>query len=274
MAERTGTFKDRDGDRWYRSPSNPTASYAGVTSCLNARNKVGINKAKVNGVAKYAAANRKILANMTQAGAIALLKSEDETLPDWSVGREFGTATDLVIKDVLLGQPIEPREVEGTDSYPVKNDFHEWAPQYWSEFQAQHNVKVILPEATVYSHQFGYAGSMDMLLEVDGVNTIVDLKTNKNGPHGDVGLQNRAYASADEIVDVVTGETRPLPPIERSGVLWMREEGWGFYPLKFDEDVFRAFFACLVLFQFSKIGEHEMIGERLSGTIDFKRWIP
>lgn len=273
MAERTGTFYDSDRDRWYKHPTNPTASYAGVTSVLNARNKVGINKAKVNGVAKYAAQNRKTLAGMTQAGVMALLKSDDEVLPDWSVGRDFGTAVDLVLKDVLEGRPVQKRQVEGTETYPVVNNFDEWVPSHWDEFTSKHEVEVVLPEATVFSHAHGYAGSLDMVLRIDGVLTIVDLKSNKRQPHGDVALQNRAYAACDEIIDVNTGLVSPLPAIEQSAVLWFRPEGWALYPLDFSEDVFRAFFACLVLFQYSKVGEHEVIGERIDGTIDFKRWV-
>lgn len=274
MGTRAGTYYDRDGDRWYKNPSNPTSSYAGVTSILNSRNKAGLVKAKTGGVAKYAAAHRKALAEMTQAGAIALLKSQDEVFPDWVVAREFGTATHQVVENIVNGRALDEglEHVEGTKSYPVDNTFTTWVPKHWDSFTKTHRVNVIDVEQTVFNHSLGYAGSYDQVVKIDGITTILDVKSNANGPHADVALQCSLYAHAEVIMDMATGSERPMHDIEQAAVLWMRPEGFALYPLQFDEEVWKTAYALLLVHRFSKVGENEAIGERISGNLEIKRW--
>lgn len=236
--------------------------------------KVGaLEKAKVNGVAGYAAHNRKDLAGMTKAATYALLRDERVTLPDWEVGRNFGTATHTVLENVIMGRPLDTdlQEVEGTDSYPVANDFIEWVPRWWDEFTTDFDVEVIECEETVVS-PLGYGGSFDLILKVNGVPTMVDAKSNRGGPRDSVALQNEAYRRCPEIVDMTTGARRPMPEVERSAVLWLRPEGWNLYPLKDGDPVWRRFYAHLLLFQ---EGEEAMIGAGLNEgphQANYRRW--
>ncbi len=237
-----------------------------------------IEKAKINGVARYAAKNRKELAGYTrQEDAYRILRDEGETLPDWNVARAFGNAVHQVIENIINGNPLGHlvREVEGTATYPVVNDFTEWVPRYWAEFVRAHKVEIVSCEKSVVSDRWGYAGSYDILAYVDGVLTFVDAKSNAKGPHlWSVAMQNEAYRRADYILDFVTGEQEELPQAERSMVLWLRPEGWNTWPLPNGPEVWKDFYAHLYLFQQGKKGGGSEDLEPIwpEGLIPPRRW--
>lgn len=275
MGARQGTTYDKDGDRWYKDPTNATTSYAGVSGVLATRNKPFLAKAKVNGVAKYAAHNRKSLAEMTQAVVTAILRDQDSVLPDWKAKREFGTAAHQVLDNYLSGRPLGEGVdyVEGTQGFPVENDFTEWVVSHWLEFTAEHDVEVIGHEETVFNDSLSFAGSYDLLLRVDGKLTIVDTKTNAGGPTGDVSLQLTAYAHANRIVDMTTGESRDMPKVEQAAVLWLQPKGWAFAPVRFDDVSWKVFYGLLLAFQWTKMHDADAVGAPVSGTIEFPhRW--
>lgn len=180
-----------------------------------------------------------------------ILKSQDEVLPDWKVARDYGNAVHQVIENIINGVDRDHmlREVEGTAKYPVVNDFTEWVPRYWDEFVAEHDVKILSCEQSVVSDKHGFAGSYDLFGMVDGKPQFIDAKSNANGPHLlSVSLQNKAYGSADYVLDFVTGEQSDIPPAVGSMVLWLRREGWNVWNLPYDNDVWRQFYARLLLF--------------------------
>ena len=55
--------------------------------------------------------------------------------------------------------------------------------------------KPLMVEFTVVSHKYGYAGTADLLAEVNGVLTLVDWKTGKS-VYREAHLQNAAYRQA------------------------------------------------------------------------------
>lgn len=255
------TFYDKQRNRWYRDPSNPTRTYAGVTSILNVKDAPWLARARVKGTAEYAATHRKALAEMTKAEVVALLNSQNVTLPDWKVATDFGTATHTVIENIINDRPLGQgvRHVEGTKSYPVSNTFTEFVPQYFSEFRAKHNVQVLDCEKVVVSDIWGHAGRFDAVMIVDDEIMIVDTKTNKPGPRAKTALQNKAYCTYTEIIDPVTGARSPMHKVTASRVLWMREEGWNLFELAFDDSVADDFRHHLDLFAFGKLREDSLI---------------
>lgn len=92
-------------------------------------------------------------------------------------------------------------------------------------------------EATVWNYEHGYAGSLDaivrMVVEEGGepVTLVIDNKTTRSGVHDEVALQMAAYANADVIIDK-DGKESPMPKIDGAGVVWLRPEEWGFFPVK------------------------------------------
>jgi len=91
------------------------------------------------------------------------------------------------------------------------------------EFFKRFTPKVIASEVTIISHQYKYAGTLDIVCEMDGKRWLVDLKFG-NAIYTTYWLQLAAYRKAWE-------ETNPMFPIEEMGVLHLkaatRTEGKG-----------------------------------------------
>lgn len=67
----------------------------------------------------------------------------------------------------------------------------------WQEWRNSVKLKPILIEQTVFDSFYGYAGTMDLLAEVDGKVALLDWKTSKS-VWPEMFLQNAAYRSASE----------------------------------------------------------------------------
>lgn len=265
MSIAKGTCEDDAGSRWYRDPKNPTQLYASVTSILNIKNKPGLTIGLKNGVAKYASRNRADIANMNQLDAYNTLRDQDTVLPDWRIAADFGTAVHQVVENIINDAPLahNVHEVRSTKTYPVANTFTDFVPKYWGEFVKEYDVRPLLTERAIINEQWGYSGRFDTIMMINGEIAIVDTKSNKNGPKPDVALQNVAYAYSPKIVDFETGDTMEMPRVIRSYVLWMREEGWNLFPLRYNAMVFDKFLAHLRLFNIQAWESHDLMGTPL-----------
>jgi hypothetical protein len=78
---------------------------------------------------------------------------------------------------------------------PHVTDKATWAFMAWEDWKKSVNLKPIWIEQTVWSDTHGYAGTMDLLAEVNGKLTVVDWKTGK-AIYPEAFLQNAAYRHA------------------------------------------------------------------------------
>ena len=78
---------------------------------------------------------------------------------------------------------------------PHISDKAQWAFMVFEDWAKKVNLKPIFIEQTVYSKQYGYAGTMDLFAEVDGKPTVIDWKTGK-AVYAEAHLQNAAYRHA------------------------------------------------------------------------------
>ena len=74
-------------------------------------------------------------------------------------------------------------------------------------------------EAAVASTRYKYAGTLDQLARIEGRTILLDWKTNRSGPFGEVALQLAAYAGCDLWPD------GPAPSIDELWVVWLRADG-------------------------------------------------
>ena len=65
----------------------------------------------------------------------------------------------------------------------------------WQKWRQSVKLKPLMVEFTMVSHKYGYAGTADLLAEVNGVLTLVDWKTGKS-VYREAHLQNAAYRQA------------------------------------------------------------------------------
>jgi hypothetical protein len=81
------------------------------------------------------------------------------------------------------------------------------------DFWSTYKPKLISTEEFVFSDKFKYAGTADLLVEMDGEIWLLDLKTSNN-LHRSYNLQLAAYAKAIE-------ETKGIK-IKRTGIIWLK----------------------------------------------------
>jgi hypothetical protein len=143
-----------------------------------------------------------------------------------------------------------------------------------SMLQYEHFMETVQPrveaaECKVY-HRRGdryapwecYAGTMDLLCEIDGRMCILDVKTGKS-VHEDAALQINAYAHADfliadpnhpDAIQVTPARGRrwyewrgkpadeiPMPDIQAGYVLHLRDDGWVLHEVPISDELYEMF---------------------------------
>lgn len=140
--------------------------------------------------------------------------------------------------------------------------------------QYQHFVDTVRPrveaaECKVYHRGAGmlgdglyYAGTMDLLCEIDGRMSILDVKSGKS-VHDDAALQINAYAHADfliadpnhpDAVQITPARGRrwyewrgkpedeiPMPDIQAGYVLHLRDDGWTLHEVPISDELYEMF---------------------------------
>ena len=147
---------------------------------------------------------------------------------------DLGTATHELAERNLRGEVID---LKSLDKELAKRYKH------FLTFRQLYDIQPLHVEATVYNDTYGYAGSCDLMALVNGVPTIVDLKTSK-GVYGTVALQLSAYKHA-EYIRGNDGTKQPLPKMDKGAVLHLRPDGITFREVDVTEDRFADFLAVL-----------------------------
>ena len=121
-----------------------------------------------------------------------------------------GTQVHEAVEDLVLG-----REVAWMDDYGrAKYSEITWIQICrFAEFWKKHNPKLISSEEFVYSDTHKYAGTADLLVEMDDEVWLLDIKTSKH-LHKSYNLQLSAYATAMEEMKGIT--------IDRTGIIWLK----------------------------------------------------
>lgn len=103
---------------------------------------------------------------------------------------EIGTQVHKLVEWKLraqMGQSLGPE--------PRVVDDAQWAFMAWEDWAKSVNLQPKFIEQTVYSRVHGYAGTMDLLADVNGIETLIDFKTGK-AIYAEAFLQNVAYQVA------------------------------------------------------------------------------
>lgn len=114
----------------------------------------------------------------------------------------------------------------------------------WRRFCVEHVVEVLAGERMVYHPALGFAGTLDLILRVDGgPPTCVDIKTPVRLPRA-VGPQTAAYAAA------YNAAAPTEPPVLHRAALQLGADGrFRFIPLQDPNDL-TVFVACLTRLRF------------------------
>lgn len=123
------------------------------------------------------------------------------------IGSQAHALIEWNLKARMLQQPGPP---------PKITDKAQWSFMAWEDWAKSVELKPIFVEQVVYSEKHGYAGTLDLLAEVNGKLTVLDWKTGK-AIYCEAHLQNAAYRQAIREMghgDPVQGIIVRLPKVE------------------------------------------------------------
>ncbi len=194
--------------------------------------------------------HRKELANLNIGKSTTLIESlmfQNGSSPQSIVGDE----THKYVEQVAKGLEITPQHGDTRDSCAQ-----------FDRFVRDYRPKFIESEATIFSRKYGYAGSLDLIVEIDGVRYILDVKTGRT-VWSEVALQIAAYDNGD-FIGLPTGVEVPISPTKRGLCLHVRPDRYELLPVKCGPDVFRTFLSCLDVYDWARRDSGYVIGDPLS----------
>lgn len=211
----------------------------GVTSITsNGVPKPGLIGWSANTTAAYAVDNWTELSTLTPNARMWRLQKAWRD--DLTAAATRGTRIHTYMATLLAGGAIEevPDELSGCVASLLRF-LDEWA------------AEPVLMETTVVSYAHGYSGTLDLVVDLtdpDGFGTterwLIDTKSSRSGVYGDTALQLAAYRFADVVSEYPDGES-PMPAVERTGVLHVRDNGYDLVPVEAGPKQFRAFLAAM-----------------------------
>ncbi len=93
-------------------------------------------------------------------------------------------------------------------------------------------VEPLLVEVSVFSRRWRYGGTLDLIADLAGGGRwLLDIKTSRSGPFGEVSAQLAGYRYADIYLDD-DGVEHPMPEVQRCGVVWVRSDGYDLIPFE------------------------------------------
>lgn len=129
----------------------------------------------------------------------------------------------------------------------------------------------VLIEAVVMSHKHGYAGTLDAILDIDGIGRVLlDIKTSRSGIFGEVALQLAAYRYADVYIDEA-GAEQPMLPVDQAFALHVRGDGYDLRPIVTGPDQMREFQYVMQVGRFAEDTSKGYVGEALTPPRAMKR---
>lgn len=222
----------------------------GVTWCIDN----GIPKPALVGwagrtVAETAVQQRDRWDDMSEGAAIEWLKQAPYSDRDKAANK--GTKVHTFAEHLARGEEVEvPPELVGhVDAYLAFRD--EWQPT--DE----------LLELVVINRTHRYMGTLDLIATVAGERWLLDIKTNRSGPFGEVALQLAAYAHAEAYIDQATGDEEPMPVIDRCGCIWLRTDGYDLFPYEAGPEIWRTFLYAQQIAHFVQDRSKTVRGEAL-----------
>jgi hypothetical protein len=202
------------GGRGYRPLGHKQLSILpSVTTVLKAEAKPAIAQWAADQTAAWAVANWEKLGTMADARAFKMLrwywnrapKGEPLSIENEMLGYHAGVLSDSGdlgdavhewIEADLSGEPCP------VDVLSMGTAFWECVAA-WNEFKSQHEIKFHRTEITVWNDRadgLGYAGTFDLLLEIDGELTLVDIKTSR-GLYSSTWMQLAALYNAPVLLE-------------------------------------------------------------------------
>lgn len=176
--------------------------------------------------------------------AVKLTKEGRDYRAEWKESGERGTRIHGYMEKFLAGESIEMRDDEKGYVDALEKFIVEKNP-----------VNYLTPEFVVVSPDFGYGGRGDMLVVMDDLLTLCDLKSGKR-----YAIEHTLQLAAQRFAHVAHYDeegnltrTPPMPVIDRAGCLYVEEDGtYEFVQYPADWEAFSVFLNLLDAYNWSR----------------------
>ena len=272
--------QDTPFGRYYTHPARGR-SVPSITNIKDTKNIPALVGWAAKITAQYAAANREKLAGLSEDEAFRLVK-DARFAPDPESPSHMGDIVHGWVDAHIKGEPIDPA-VYVDEKTGELTEAPRTARNMWRQFQgleAKYHPEWVMSEFTVWSEQYGYAGTADAgaLMRVAGnpdpYLTLIDHKTGK-AAYPDTAMQLGALAHADFILEP-DGTEKELPHFQKFAILHIRPMGASLIPVEHTDEWFKAFlglkacFDCVVANQDTTLLYAPKICTRASGEVVVK----
>lgn len=161
-----------------------------------------------------------------------------------------GTQVHRIAQALAAGKEVDvPEAIVGhVDSYLKFVD--EWDPLE------------VLTEAIVINRRFGYMGTLDVVAHMAGSTWLIDYKTARSGVFAENALQLAGYRNAESYLVGASLDENPMPAVDKTGVLWLRSDGYDLVPVEVGAEEFRIFLYALGIAKWRD--SESVVGEALA----------
>jgi hypothetical protein len=122
-----------------------------------------------------------------------------------------GTKVHNAVETIIAGIEVRWADDAGNAQYTLE----EWGMiNKFYQFLTKHKPEIIASETQIYTLRHGYAGTIDLVIRMNGKTWLVDVKTS-NYLHTGYELQLSAYATA-------WNENTETHKIDQTGILWLK----------------------------------------------------
>jgi len=229
MTEPALSHKDDKDNRFYTNPVTGR-TVPSVTTILKAVPKPFLINWAARLAAEYALSQPPMAEGVVEEATVQHLRHRD-------AAGEFGTRVHENIEARLKQLPP-----------PHQGDRELLFLSHYAAWEEQYQAFCVFSEATVWSDEYGYAGTADWIGDVDGVTTLLDVKNSKSVSNS-YGLQLAALAEADCIL-TADGQRLELPKIQRIAVLHLRDQGYRYLVRDDWSDLRGPFLAAKAMWEF------------------------
>jgi hypothetical protein len=187
----------------------------GVTSILNnGFPKPGLTRWAGNSVAEFAVDNWRRLSKLPLSQRMKEMAAAPYNDRD-GAGR-LGTKIHGIAERINNGEDVSiPKEVAGH-------------VEQYQRFLIDWEVEPVHAELPVFSRKHHYGGTIDLLGRLRGDMSLVDVKSSRTSPFGDIAFQLAGYKYAD--FAFVDGQEIPIPEIQYCRVVWLQSDHYEVFP--------------------------------------------
>lgn len=238
----------------------------GVTSAIGMKDKPAVAYWRGTTVARIIAQDVDLYRSLIETGGVEAAVTWAGKLPGYERDKAADTGT---LVHSLVEQIGREQEVSvDPELAPYAAAFRRWL--------AESGAELISLERQVADLSVGYGGTFDILANVDGKLTLLDVKTWKRRPvpggdmYSETAMQLAAYGNAAFIGAPGDPKRYRMPKVEAYAVLHLRpdqyDSGFGVYPFEVTDREFEAFRALLTVYRWQQERAKLVIGEPLSAV--------